>query len=52
MYKASAAQPGQAQPGAGPEQPQGGQAEPEQPKSDKDGKDDVIDADFKASSDK
>ena len=53
MYKATAAQQGQA--GAGseaqgpnPEQPGGESAEP---KSDK-GKDDVIDADFKASSDK
>jgi len=53
MYKASAAQ-GQPQPGAQPEQPGQGpeqQAGPEEPKQDK-GKDDVIDADFKASSDK
>ncbi len=54
MYKASAAKD-QAQAGGGgqaeqpnPEQPQGGSAEPKQDK----GKDDVIDADFKASSDK
>ena len=52
MYKASTAQQ---QAGANgqpeepnPEQPQGGSAEPKQDK----GKDDVIDADFKASSDK
>ena len=54
MYKATAAQPGgQAQPGAGAEQPSGEQASEEsaEPKTDK-GKDDVIDADFKASSDK
>jgi len=52
MYKATAAQ-GQAQPGAGAEQPSGDQqaGSSEEPKQDK-GKDDVIDADFKASSDK
>ena len=55
MYKATAAQQGQAQPGAEgqaeqphPEQATGGA---EEPKTEK-GKDDVIDADFKASSDK
>jgi molecular chaperone DnaK len=51
MYKATAAQQGQAQPGGQAEQPgaeQGGSSEPKQEK----GKDDVIDADFKASSDK
>ena len=54
MYKASAAQQGGAQPGAGAEQPnpeQAGGGQAEEPKQDK-GKDDVIDADFKASSDK
>jgi len=51
MYKATAAQ-GQAQPGAGAEQPNPEQPSgSEEPKSEK-GKDDVIDADFKASSDK
>jgi len=51
MYKATAAQ-GQAQPGGEAQQPNN--AEPNgsaEPKSEK-GKDDVIDADFKASSDK
>ena len=52
MYKASAAQQGQAQPGAEGAQPNdAGQGSSEEPKADK-GKDDVIDADFKASSDK